>query len=175
MKKLIAIGLALMSSYSFATEISVGLSNHTAELDYANDIADQAFAEFGYLHHEEDGDVLHLGAFGTGRSGMISGQVGGKLYWLDVDGPNGHGIALGGRVGYHPMEKLTVQGAAFYSPDVTSFKDIEDYNEYGARVIFELMDTATLFAGYRNVFVHVVDFGMVRIHEGAYAGVSVRF
>lgn len=175
MKKLIAIVLALVSSYSLATEVTIGLSNHTAELDYANEIAEQAKAEFGYLHHEEDGDVLYLGAFGTGRSGMLSGEVGGKLYWLDVDGPNGHGIALGGRIGYHPVAKITLQGIGFYSPSVTSFKDLEDYNEYGARVIFELMDAATLFAGYRNVYVHIVDAGMVRIHEGAFAGVSIRF
>jgi hypothetical protein len=175
----------LCAASSHGAEIQFGLSDHTVEIKYQSAINQRAAASMEWLHHEENGDMLAMGFYGKGKQGMFSGGLGAKFFALDADdakpglgGANdaeGQGVAVGGelRIAFHPQ--VALEADLHYSPSVTSFGDIENLTQAGARFRVTLFQGTAIFIGYRNVIIDVTDKDDARIHEGAYAGLRVQF
>ena len=174
---LIATATAITATTNTATasEFQLGLSDHTAEMIYSSHMNEQAIGEASWLYDEDDGSLVGLGFYGVGQRDAISGKLGGKLFYTDVDGPSGHGLAVGGTITFHASENLSVALDLHYAPSVLSFKDVEHLEQWGGRIAYQLMDTANLFIGYRNVEVDIKKVGDIELTKGGYAGLSITF
>lgn len=158
-----------------ASEFQLGLSDHTAEMTYSSAINEQAIGEASWLYDEDNGSLVGLGFYGVGHRDAISGKLGGKLFYTDADGPTGQGLAIGGTIAFQATETLSIAFDIHYAPSVLSFKDVEHLEQWGGRVVYQLMDTANLFIGYRNVEVDIKKVGNVELARGGYAGMSISF
>ena len=174
-KYALLLSTLIASSTVAASEIQLGLSDHTAEVIYGSEFNNRSVAEASWLYHEDDGHLLGLGFYGKGQNGAISGKLGGKLFYVDVDGPDGHGLAVGGTLAFHATRQIRLVADLHYSPSVTSFGEVEHLEQASARVVFELMDNASLFIGYRNVDVDIKRIGDVELARGGFGGLSISF
>jgi len=165
----------LLSNVVYGESVQLGLSDHSVELRYASQVNEQGKTEASWMHHEDNGDLVGLGFYGTGDHQAFTAKIGGKLFLTDVDGPDGYGIALGGNVVWHVADKVSLEGGAHYAPDVTAFGDVEHLKEFYVQAAFQLMPSAQVFVGYRDVDVDIEDIGDVELHDGGYAGISVIF
>ena len=176
MKKTTLTAIALFAaSNASASEFQIGLSDHTAEMSYASYVNEQAIGEGSWLYDEDNGSLVGLGFYGVGQRDAISGKLGGKLFYTDVDGPSGQGLAIGGSIAFHATETLSIALDIHYAPSVLSFKDVEHLQQWGGRIVYDLMDTASLFIGYRNVEVDIKKAGYIELTRGGYAGMSISF
>lgn len=176
MKKTTLTAIALIvSTHAAASEFQLGLSDHTAEMSYLSPVNEQAIGEGSWLYDEDNGTLIGLGFYGVGQRDAISGKLGGKVFYTDADGPTGHGLAVGGSIAFHASENLSIALDIHYAPSVLSFKDVEHLGQWGGRIAYDLMDTASLFIGYRNVEVDIKNAGYVELTRGGYAGMSISF
>ena len=174
-KTVIVMAGLMLSGAVYGESLQLGLSDHSIELRYATQVNEEAKTEASWIHHEDDGDLVGFGFYGTGDHGAFTAQVGGKAFLVDVDGPDGYGIALGGTVIWHAADKISLEGGAHYAPDVTAYRDVEHLKEFYVQAAFQLMPSAQVFVGFRDVDVDVEGIGDVELHDGGYAGISVLF
>lgn len=180
MKHAATFSLALLFATDvFASSADLALSNETVEASYRTSITEGISASGSWLHHEDDIDVASAGIYGGGRQGDAGAFIGAKAFWLNADGPDGQGIAIGGALSYELLPRVTVEANAHYAPSVTSYKDIHSYQEWGLRLTLQVLPAANLFAGFRDINVEV-DSGPghteeIDIMRGGYAGITLYF
>jgi hypothetical protein len=170
---------ALCASNTFANSADLALSNESVEATYRANIANGISAAGSWLHHEDDIDIISAGIYGGGRQGDAGAFIGAKAFWLNADGPDGQGIAIGGALSYELFPRVTVEANAHYAPSVTSYKDIDNYQEWGARLTLQILPSANVFAGFRDINVDV-DSGRghteeIDVMRGGYAGFTLYF
>lgn len=86
-----------------------------------------------------------------------------------------HGIALGGAVDIYLMPtllpRLYMTLKVFYSPDVFTGGDYENFTELGARLSYRILSNAVIFAGYRFNEVEIDDTDIeLEVYKGGFAG-----
>jgi hypothetical protein len=170
----------LFAAKAFANSADLALSNTSVETTYRANIANGVSAAGSWLHHENGIDVASVGIYGGGRQGAAGAFIGAKAFWLNADGPDGQGIAIGGALSYELFPRVTIEGNAHYAPSVTSYKDIDHYTEWGARLTLQLLPSANIFAGFRDINVDVNDgphghTSQVDVTRGGYAGFTLYF
>ena len=169
----------LCAARVFASSADLAISNETVEGTYRQSITDGISATGGWLHHEDDIDIASAGIYGGGRQGEIGAFIGAKAFWLNADGPDGQGIALGGALSYELFPRVTVEANAHYAPSVTSYKDIDSYQEWGLRLTLQVLPAANLFVGFRDINVDVEagdDHSKeIDIMRGGYGGFTLYF
>jgi len=170
----------LFAARAFANSADLALSNSSVEATYRANVADGISAAGSWLHHEDGIDIASAGIYGGGRQGQAGAFIGAKAFWIDADGPDGQGIAIGGALSYELFPRVTVEANAHYAPSVTSYKDIDNYQEWGARVTLQLLQSANVFAGFRDINVDINDgvAGHTReidVVRGGYAGFTLYF
>jgi hypothetical protein len=170
---------ALGATRTFANSADLAMSNETVEASYRTSIANGISASGSWLHHEDDIDIAAAGIYGGGRQGQAGAFIGAKAFWLNADGPDGQGIAVGGALSYELLPRVTVEANIHYAPSVTSYKDIDGYQEWGGRLTLQVLPSANLFAGFRDINVDV-DAGHghskeIDVIRGGYAGITLYF
>ena len=154
----LAPALVLLSSSVFAGgSLDLSINNDTAGLEYdATNMGSPLHISAGFVHHEDDRDLLSLGLstvdVKTKKSPLKIG-VGGKLLTYFAGDEEGAALAIGGFARYMPAELngLGFSGHAYYSPSVLSFDTTENIIDLGARVEYKLLPTAMVYLGYRFV------------------------
>lgn len=169
------IALALLSGQALANELQIGLSNHTADVQYASSPEQANGARLSWLHHEDDGDLLGAGIYGHSTQQNIHIAVGGKLFFSDIDSEQGLGLALGGRLAWSPAPGLNLALQAHYAPSVTSFSDIDGLSEWDLRLTYTVAENIGLFLGYRDVEIDIDQLGNSELHQGGFAGIALHF
>lgn len=172
------LSLALCSTKTLASSADLAMSNETVEATYRTSITEGISATGSWLHHEDDIDIASAGIYGGGRQGEVGAFIGAKAFWINADGPDGQGIAVGGALSYELLPRLTVEANIHYAPSVTSYKDIDNYQEWGARLTYQVLPSANVFAGFRDINVDVEKHGhseQIDVVRGGYAGITLYF
>lgn len=161
-----AIDLSLSSD---SVRAAYGAAWQTTSLDF----------EVGWLHNQDDGDVvdLSLHAFGVvGRNDSLDLGVGGRTLWVDADTGDGAAIALGMIAAWSVPRapRLRLGASAHYAPDVVAFGDLEEYLQAGLSVSFLVVDRAQIYVGYRLVEVEFEDVpGSFEVDDSVHVGVRI--
>jgi hypothetical protein len=175
-RSLFALTALLSATSGWSATLDLAFSDHTARLAYRSESNDNASKrEAAWLHHEENGDVFSYGYHMTHHSGNFSGGLGGKLFILDADGSDVHGLAVGGSLAYQLNTQFHLETNIHYAPSVTTFNDGENYSEWDIRALFNVMPNTGLFLGFRDVDVDFKRAGKAEIHRGGFAGFAVKF
>jgi hypothetical protein len=136
----------------------------------------------GWLHHQDNGDVVHLDLQVTGRAAStpgVTGGLGGRLFLLDGEGRDreGFGLAVGGSLRYvlPRYNRFHVDLAAWYAPDVLAGGDVEAYRDVTARLGYSVTRQASLLVGARYVRGDYDDAPDGYFDTGFHVGIDLRF
>ena len=143
----------------------------------------------GAAYHRDDGQGGWIGwqMRGHARNApSLFGGLGISAAYLDLDEDDsideGTGIAapITGLLGYSFVDKPHLRPLSFMftfaaAPRVLAFSDITNYYSYGALVSWEIIENASILAGYRNISSELEDKGKVRLTKGIHLGISFRF
>lgn len=170
-----------------ATSLDFNLSSESAKLSFIQPLAPEGLEiGGGWLHHEDDGDLLELDLHlvddaNPGRGALELG-VGGKLVAVNDDRRDAEGgsLAIGGkfRWTWPNFNRFAVGGHAYYAPGATSASDIDGYQELALRAEYLLLRNANAYLGYREVELDYDGrrFGSDRdFDSGPYAGIRISF
>lgn len=180
--------LLVISVGANATKIDVNLNQESARFTYYSLIGGSTFGRTemsaGVLYNEDKNSLWGLGiqvidVAGSKTPGLEIG-VGPKLYFLTSDKPDASGvvIALGGNLRYKmaQMQRLIFQGTLYYAPSITSTVDVNSYVEWGLRVGYELLPSAEIYLGGRNIRVNYTEgVGGHTLDEAAMVGMNFSF
>ena len=160
---LVVVLCTLVTSTVFARSIDLNLSSESAQLKYATLVGATNYGRtelgFGFLYHEDDNylgelSLLVIDEAGSKSPGLELG-VGTKLYYAYYDIPdvNVSAIGLGGQLRYrhHKAPRIIYGAGIFYAPGIVTFQDGDQLLEADARIEFEILPTANIYAGYRYI------------------------
>ncbi|MEO0616950.1 MAG: YfaZ family outer membrane protein [Pseudomonadota bacterium] len=175
---------ATVSSGAIAEELNLSINDDAARLTYAWDVTDNDLKlDAGWLHHQDRGDVLNVGlhlegAASSGASPVIGG-LGGKVFYIDPDGVSFDAIVLGigGYLRYTlpQYNRINLYAHAYFAPDVLAFGDGDTYQEFEARIGYNVLREADVFLGVRYANIEFDPFGEVTMDNGLHLGIQLRF
>lgn len=176
----VALGLAQGAA---AAELDFDLSNSSARIAYRFDVTDTGLsADVGLLHHEDDGDVLHIGILLVGDAGQgeepLTAGLGLRALNVDANVVDGTALAIGGFANYvfPDYNRFAIGGEVYIAPSVTSFGDLDSYLELSVRGEYRLTKTAAVYVGVRDVQGDfVAPIGSQTIDDGIFVGISLDF
>lgn len=146
--------LTFSSITSQADTLGFSISNDFLETKYKTDFNNNTAAELNWVYAKEDeikSNFISAGFFAHNKSGQFHVYLGGRLYFLDADKSDGHGILLGGSVDYHFAEKAFASANLYYAPDILTGGDFENTLDTGISVGYKVLPNADLAIGYRFI------------------------
>ncbi|MFK8053719.1 MAG: YfaZ family outer membrane protein [Woeseiaceae bacterium] len=175
-----------LSLTAAAAELDLNVNNDAARLAYAWELpARNLRLDAAWLHHQDRGDVVHLGLHLTGEASSgpnpAMGGVGGRLIAIDASAVDldGSALAIGGFVRYvlPRYNRVNLYGHAYFAPDVLGFGDADQYKEVEARVGYNILRNADAYIGMRYISAGFDDdLGIdATIDTGFMAGIQLRF
>ena len=109
----------------------------------------------------------------------VTAGLGGQLIYLSPDdfSDDEAALALGGFVRYvfPNANRFSVQGRAYYAPDVLAFGDLEEVLEVEARISYNVLRDADLYLGARYIRAEADNGPEVTLDNGLMVGVQLRF
>lgn len=180
---LLFAGLLPGLSPPLAGELDIGLNSDAVRVGFATPLNESVRLGLGWLYDRDKGDVIHGDLQVTGealpaRPGLVAG-LGGRLAWLNGDGSNENGFAvgLGGSFRWQlpRYNRFSVAGELFWAPDLLSGGDAEDYRDAGLRLSYSVIRQADVFVGARYVRAEYKRRPNVHFDTGMHAGLSLRF
>lgn len=176
--------LGLAASTAHAAEFDVNLSDEAARINLSEQVTTTGLhVDGGWLHDDDDGDVLSAGALlvddaAAGR-GALNVGVGAKLFYVDFDAGNADGsaVGLGGRFRYTwpSYNRFGIGGHAWYAPDVTASGDIEGYYEAAVSAEYLVLRNANAYIGLRAVRIKPENGGTETFESGPHVGLRLKF
>ena len=179
---LLAAGLLCVQAA--ADEIDLSFSSDALRVVYLHDITNSRLnVEGGWLENGDYGRALHVGltlrGFASGGANPVRAGVGGRLAVVDGDLPNqsGYGLGVGGFLSYTftRFNRITLTGAAYFAPDILTGSDLEKYQDYTARLGYQILRDAEIYLGVRYVKGSFDVTPEVLFDDGAHIGFSIRF
>jgi hypothetical protein len=156
---------ALRATYSTAVGASRGL-----DLDV------------GYLYLEdrsEDAHLLHAGLQVAGQNWSKQGNfdigIGGRVVFVDAGPVDSTHIAFGGRVRFSPAPRVSLGASVYYAPDITSFRDSEEYVEWNLSLDYQMLTQAFVYLGYRKVEIDIENGGTHELDDHLHIGMRLTF
>lgn len=180
LRLLAPIGLLMSSAVYAGGTLDLSINDNTAGLEYdATRMGSPMHISAGFVHHEDDGDLVSFGLNAVDvrnpQSNLRIG-VGGKVYGYFTDTNDSGALAIGGFAQYMPPELngLGFGGHAYYSPSVLSFSTTENLVDVGVRVEYMLLPTAMVYLGYRFVEANDEE-GDVEVINAGHFGLRINF
>lgn len=175
-----AAALVFSGSLAHADSFSADINNDAFKFEYkATNTSSNLDLNASALVHDDDGEIYAVGAQVEGRSlqqSNIEGALGGKLYYIDLEGDaDGSAIGLGGflKISIEQVPALSIQLEAYYSPRVLSFHDIEHHTDFAAKVLYRVLHNGSVYLGYRKANVDIEDAGDGDVDEGLHIGMQL--
>lgn len=185
MKRIFSLlGMALLCVPAVADEVDLGFNADALRLVYLHEFqSNKLQLDGGWLHHSDNGDVLHVGLnladVVSSRSRELVGGLGGRVVWQDGDRRNqdGFSVPVGGFLLYTPQRynRITLGVSAYFAPDVLSVGDAETYQDYSLRVAYNVMRQADIYLGARYVRGDYKDAPDAYYDTGMHIGLTLRF
>ena len=184
MKAYSALGLvlALSAAGSHASEFDFNISDESvqASLTYVP-AARSLDLGVGYIYEEGGTDVGYAEFHARGRTalGNLPTTVGIGLQFnaFDDDKADGTAVAIGG---YTHLKIPSVPGLGFnlgahFAPSITSFGDSDHYLHWDAKFTYRVIQTADIYAGYRQIKLGREHDSVISLAEGAMVGFRLYF
>ena len=178
------LAAGLLWAQAAADEIDLSFSNDALRVVYLHDLRNSRLnVEGGWLDNSDSGSALHVGltlrGFASGGSNPVRAGVGGRLAVVDGDLPDqsGYGFGVGGFLSFTltRFNRITLTGAAYFAPDVLTGSGLEKYQDYTARLGYQIMRDAEIYLGVRYVKGDFNARPEVRFDDGMHIGFSIRF
>lgn len=183
-------GLFFSSLAASAQGLDINLSSDALRGQFAFDVGvlprNNAQVAIGGLFSEdldpEDTTALHVGLLVTGDTGareaLVEAGLGVRAVAIDVaDSLNGGALALGAEVDARLPEfnRIGISGSIYFAPDVSSFSDVNQYLEYAFDVNYEIIRSAFVYLGYRQLRLDVEPVGDFTADTGVNVGFRLKF
>ena len=188
MKRVLAfLCLAAAAAGAQAEQVDINLSDEVLRATFEAPLPSERLGgiyEFGALLGERGGVDFHQGHVGllvTGDAGArdanVTAGLGGRVFLLDSDGPDGGGLALGGRVDARlpAFNRIGVIAYAYGAPSASTFGDLEAWYEYAVSLDYQVLKGASVYVGWRQLKVDVEDFGNATVDTGFHGGLRLSF
>lgn len=181
---LVLVPLLFVAAPALAAELDLNVNDDAARLTYAWDLPERKLRfDAGWLHHQDRGDVGHLGLqlvdLASGGRNPVRGGLGGKVFYSNSDSldESGFALALGGFLSYTlpRYNRFSVSGHVYFAPDVLAFSGSEGYQEFEARVSYNVLRQADVYLGVRYSEADFGDDGDALIDNGLHVGIQLRF
>lgn len=185
MRKFLICGLFLALAWPgsvAALSVDLNLSDDAAELKVGNKARDGMLeTQFSFLHEQNRGDIaglaLHMVDDANPGGAPLKVGIGGRAMFVDTDGPNGGGLALGGhfRFTLPDMDRLGIGGEFYYAPSIVSGGDLDRHLQWSLRGEYQILRQANVYIGYRQARPSFEDSGSFRLDSGLHAGLRLEF
>lgn len=181
--------LGFIAAPAQATGLDLNLSDQALRGTFAGSLTDifprvSGVYEAGLLLGEEEGanfQQLHGGILVTGDAGAeqanVTAGLGARVAVLDVEEVTGGALALGGmfEARLPAFNRIGAVMYAYGAPKASSFGDIDGYLEYSIGVDYQVLRTASVYVGYRQLKVDSKDFGDFTVDNGWHLGMRLSF
>lgn len=178
--------LMLAATGAWADSLDLNLNNNAARLTFSWDARDNKLTfDAGWLHHQDTGDVLHVGLhlvdFAASGPGAPEVGVGGKLFYIDgKTNPNssqGGALGLGGffRYNFPQADRFGLLGQLYFAPDVVAFGDTTGYLEASLGLSYDVLREADIYIGARYIRAEFEGRPDLKIDSGLHIGVRLKF
>ncbi len=185
MRFLFALVLTLSTTLGLADSLDINVNDDAARLTFTRPFKQDTLQwDAGWMHHQDRGDVGHLGLHLKGKATVVKPEInaglGGKFFWHDPDrstDDDGYSLALGGFFSYTfpQYNRFGVGGHLYFAPDVLSFSDAEQYREIEVRGTYNVIQDADIYIAYRNIYAEYDDGSDVTLDTGFNIGIRIRF
>lgn len=154
MKKLTAavvlsLSTTATSSLALASDATLRIGEEALSLYLSPQASQTHSTELGLVYNSKaDVTVLNGGLFANGQREQFSGRLGGKLYYANLDGDSGFGVALGGDLNFALSQDLSLNGGIYFGPPSISFSDVDRYSEWFLKARYQVLDNGAISGGY---------------------------
>ncbi|MGB8517829.1 MAG: YfaZ family outer membrane protein [Gallionella sp.] len=184
----VAVFLLAFSAGAFADAIDFNLRDTSAQLQYkaalgGTNLGKSEF-DFGGIYTSNNNLLGEAGILVKddlgGNAPGVSVGVGLKALSARIKpiSMNATALAMGGMVRYSPPaeRRLGFVAQLYLSPNITTFGGADRYMETGARIEYELIPSAVVYLGYRNISFNVKNTNTsASFDEGVHIGVRMSF
>ena len=178
--------LLSLAGTAAADSLDLNLNNDAARLTFSWDARDDKLTfDAGWLHHQDTGDVAHVGLhlvdFAASGPGAPEVGIGGKLFYIDGEtspsSSQGGALGLGGffRYNFPDADRFGVVGSLYFAPDVVAFGDAEGYLEATLGFSYDVLRDADLYLGARYVKAKFENQPDLTIDTGLHVGIRLNF
>lgn len=194
MKRVLAfVLLASAAGAAGAEELSINLSSEALRGTFDGSLANvfprlNGLYEIGGLYGDNDGLNFtqgHVGMLVTGDAGAqlanVTAGVGGRIALLDADAGGGSAtggvLALGGMIEARLPAFNRIGAVAYFygAPNISSFGDFTRYFEYAVAADYEVLQSASIYLGFRQLKVGVDGYGTATLDSGWHLGLRLKF
>lgn len=192
MKKLVAVaalaaGVAAVPAQAEIVDFSVGDNSFRLALygplsRLVSDVKGQY--DIGAVVKPKTSDdllVVHTGALLTGDAGLqqanVAAGLGLRAVYVGRDHDSGGALAAGGQVEarFPGFDRVGFSLYGYGAPDVTSFGEVDKYYEIGVGVDYQLIQGASIYAGWREIQFDIGAFEDVSADDSAHLGLRLHF
>jgi len=121
------LGMALMYAQASADSIDLSFNSDALRLQYLHEFQSKVNLDAGWLHHSDNGDVLHVGFhisdLASSGTNPLTAGVGVRLAYSngDLSNQKGFAVPIGGYVRFTPnnANRLAVIGEAYFATSMT--------------------------------------------------------
>lgn len=185
MKRIVSLaGMALFCLPVAADEVDLGFNADALRLVYVHDFkSNDLLLDGGWMHHTDNGDVLHVGLnlsdiASSGSKELVAG-LGARMAWQkgDKSKQDGFSVPVGGFLLFTPQRynRITLGVAAYFAPDVLSVGDATKYQDYTLRFAYNVMRQADVYVGARYVKGEYKNAPDAYYDTGMHIGLTLRF
>ena len=187
LRKILAISLMSVSTFAAADTLDIGLSNHAAQFKYGvpSTLAGKSEIYADFMYNDQNSVIGGVGLLIANDEIRVPGLtigIGAKAVAATIKSSpsryNTSAVALGAQVRYElPTERrVAFAGEFYYGPDIITFGDAKQFEQFGARAEFSVSPQVQVYAGYRKtVFTVKTTNADAVLISGPLAGVQFSF
>lgn len=180
---LLGLPLFFLGAPARAHDINLSLNDGAVRAAYGTVFSNGLRFETGWLTDSDEGDVVHAGLLVVGDvmpgGQKLTGGIGARLAYLDGEGNNREGYALGvgGSVRWviPRYNRFAVYGEYYWAPDILSGGDAEEYVDGTIRLGYSITRQAEIYLGARYTGAEYDDRPEILFDTGMHAGFELRF
>jgi len=179
------LGMSAVCAPVFADEADLSFNSDALRVQYVHELqASGLNVDAGWLHHTDNGEVLHVGLhlvdLASSGPDKLQAGLGGRIVYTNGDSSkqDGFAVPIGGFVRFTPqaMDRLSIGGSLYYAPGILAIGDMDKYQEYTFKVSYNVLREADVYIGARYVRGEY-DKGAPKslFDTGMHIGLSLRF
>ena len=180
---LLGLPFFLIGAPARAHEINLGFNEDALRATYATVFGNGLRFEAGWLGDSDEGDVVHAGLLVVGDvapgSQKLNGGIGARLAYLDGEGNNREGYALGvgGSLRWviPRYDRFAVYGEYYWAPDILTGGDADEYWDGTIRLGYSVTRQADVYVGARYTGADYDDRPEILFDTGMHIGLELRF
>ncbi len=171
-----AFALAATANSALAGGVAFRFGDDSFGVSVAGDLSSESSAQFYWLHHEDDADLVSLGLYANGRRGALTGRVGAKAVTLTADdsGFDGGAVAFGGDLSLPINDVLRLRSGLYYGPEATTYSDVDGYREWSISAEISIFQNSAIQLGFGDIEFNAVNGGEFDFEDGPFLRLQLR-